>query len=140
MEFVTIGVDIKWTEIPPPVVRNLIEKITEKFLFHIKFEQSSGPISLDELPELNFKMHTPPLSAKFISSGKNRLLIDESAPKNHSINSVLPKENKSVTYISFERLMPLLFRIRPYGWLWVIDPVNAYYRTLFKKCFTIYLV
>ena len=55
------------------------------------------------------------------------MLIVESSPLTLSITSVNLELNKSVIYCTFDDLCILLKRIEPYGWIWVIDVVDAYY-------------
>ena len=69
------------------------------------------------------------------SSGKAMMLIDESAPLEHSINSEINPEDKRVIYTSFLQLCKLLKRIGRKGWIWVIDAVDAYYRIPIQEKF-----
>ena len=143
METITNGADIKRSEIPPPKITpnykcddiDLIRKVTIKFLKHIQLGQMWGPHKLHQLPNLNYKIHLSPIACKLKPSGKAMMLIDESSPKNHSINSEIEQLAKYVRYISFEDLCKLLERIGPRGWLWVVDAVDAYYRIPINKRF-----
>ena len=136
MEVITKGADIKRSEIPPPYSQPnypikgtlLIEKVTEKFIKHIKLGQIEGPYKLSNAPLTKFPIHTSPLSCKLKSSGKPMMLIDESAPLGASINSEILDEDKSVSYSDFSDLCNLLLRVGPRGWLWIVDAVDAYYR------------
>ena len=143
MDIVTIGADIKRNTTPPPISNKnypihdhkLILKVTEKLLKHLKSGHFRGPYALDELPILFDTIHTSPIAAKFKSSGKVMILVDASAPKSHNINSEIPQHFKSTKYSSFDDLCYLLIRIGPYGWIWVVDAVDAYYRIPIHKKF-----
>ena len=136
IEIITKGANIKRKEQPPPNHSknykcdniDLIRKVTKKFIKHIELGQMWGPHKLHKLPKLNYKIHLSPIACKLKSSGKAMMLIDESSPKDHSVNSEIEKLAKYVRYISFEDLCLLLERIGIRGWFWVIDAVDAYYR------------
>ena len=143
IELVTIGADIKRSTTPPPKSNpnynikdpNLILKVTEKFLKHLDDGFFRGPYPLDDLPILFDKIHTSPVAAKFKDSGKVMIIVDASSPLNHSINSEILKKDKTTKYSTFDQLCWLLARIGPYGWIWVIDAVDAYYRIPIQEKF-----
>ena len=143
IDLVTIGADIKRSEIPPPKSNPnypihgslLIEKVTEKLLLHLKQGHFRGPYFKNQLPLFKYKIHTSPIAAKLKASGKPMILVDESAPKCHNINSVIEQADKTVTYASFIDLCYLLKRIGNRGWIWIVDAVDAYYRIPIQKRF-----
>ena len=143
MNLVTIGADIKRSTKPPPIsnpnypINNplLTIKVTQKFLKHLNDGHFRGPYKLDELPSLFDKIHTSPIAAKFKNTGKVMILVDASAPKNHNINSEILQIHKTTKYSTFQHLCWLLIRIGPYGWIWVVDAVDAYYRIPIQKKF-----
>ena len=143
INIITKGADIKRTTTSPPKsnpnypISNpyLIRKVTEKFIHHLKLGHLEGPHPLDNLPSFDHPIHTSPIACKLKSSGKAMMLIDESSPKDHNINSEIEKQYKHVQYISFEDLCELLKRIGNNGWIWVIDAVDAYYRIPIDKKF-----
>ena len=102
--------------------------MTEKFIHHLKLGQFAGPFHLNDLPKFKYKIHTSPIAAKLKSNGKPLILVDESSPSCHNINSVIEQADKTVKYSSFLDLCKLLNRIGPRGWIWIIDAVDAYYR------------
>ena len=70
--------------------------MTEKFIHHLNLGHMRGPYNLNDIPKYDFKIHTSPIACKLKSSGKAMMLVDESSPKNHNINSEIEKHFKHV--------------------------------------------
>ena len=143
MQLITIGADIKRSEIPPSKSHpnypihdiELIEKVTKKLLKHLFLGQLKGPYPLNKLPKHKYKIHLSPIAAKLKPSGKAMILVDESAPQNDNINSAINPKDKTVKYSTFLQLCELLLRIGNRGWIWIVDAVDAYYRIPIQERF-----
>ena len=141
IKLITQGADIKRTPKPPPKAhpnypvkdKSLIEKVTTKFLKHIHLGQIDGPYDTKNQPKFDYPIHTSPISVKLKSSGKAMMLIDESAPLEHSINSEIKPEDKRVLYTTFLELCKLLKRVGPKGWLWALQHDVVQFRHLFSQ-------
>ena len=100
----------------------LASKLTEKLIRYLKKGALIGPFTKEEIP---FKTYfLSPLTGIWKKYPKKVSLIQNlSAPKNDSINSSIPKENRSTEYLSFVKMIGLADAVGKNGYLHY-KPIN----------------